>query len=204
MKQLSRVPVADNSDSSSQIAKPYKDDTTVWKAFKNGSESAFIYIYEAYFDSLYIYGSQFTRDDGRVKDAIQDLFVELRKNRARLGDTDSIKFYLFKCLKRKVIKESGRWFNKYEEFSGDVSFNFTMSHEQVLIDRQLDVEKTAALNKAIQSLSPRKREVIYYFYYEGMSYQEIQELMEMSHVKSVRNLLYKAIDLLRENIISDS
>ena len=200
MKRLSRVPVADNSNPSPPIDKQYHEDTAIWKAFKNGSESAFIHIYEAYFDKLFIYGSQFTSDKGRVKDAIQDLFIDLRKNRARLGDTTSIKFYLFKCLKRWIIKESGHWFNKCEEFSGDMAFHFTLSHEQVLIDRQLDEDKTIRLNKALAELSPRKREVIYYFYYEGMSYLQIKELMNMSHVKSVRNLLYKAIDFLRENI----
>lgn len=178
----------------------YKDDSATWAAFKMGNESAFIYIYETYFDKLFVYGHHFTRDEGIVKDAIQDLFIELRKNRLRLGDTDSIKFYLFKCLKRRIIKESSHWFYKCEEFSSELSFNFSFSHEQILIDRQLNKEKMANLNKAIQALSPRKREVIYYFYYEGLNYRQIKEIMQLSDIKSARNLLYKAIDFLRENI----
>ncbi len=178
----------------------HKDEAAVWEAFKKGNESAFIYIYETYFDSLFVYGCQFTRNEDIVKDAIQDLFIELRKNRRRLGKTDSIKFYLFKSLKRAVIKACGQWFNQCEEINSEKTFGFSFSHEQILIERQLDEEKTAMLNNAIQSLSPRKREVIYYFYYEGLSYQQIQELMEMSHVRSARNLLYKAVDFLREQI----
>ena len=165
-----------------------------------GNESAFILIYETYFDQLFVYGNQFTRNEDIVKDAIQDLFIALRKNRSRLGRTDSIKFYLYKSLKRLIIKECGQWFNQCEEFNSKKTFDFTFSHEQILIERQLDEEKTAMLNQAIQSLSPRKREVIYYFYYEGMSFQQIQELMEMSHVKSARNLLYKAMDFLRLHV----
>jgi RNA polymerase sigma factor (sigma-70 family) len=117
-----------------------------------------------------------------------------------LGPTDSIKFYLFKCLKRKVIKESNQWFYQCEIFSPELAFEFTFSPEQVLINRQLDNEKVANLNKAIKALPPRKREVIYYFYYEGLNYQQIQELMQFSSIKSARNLVYKAIGFLREHI----
>jgi RNA polymerase sigma factor (sigma-70 family) len=177
-----------------------KDDAAVWDAFKTGNESAFIYIYETYFDQLFVYGNQFARNEDIVKDAIQDLFIALRKTRSRLGRTDSIKFYLYKSLKRLVLKESRQWFNQCEELDNKQFFDFSFSHEQVLIERQLDEEKTAKLNRAIKSLPPRKREVIYYFYYEGMSYQQIQELMDLSHVKSARNLLYQALDFLRQQI----
>ena len=198
----SPIPAAteDNRKPSCKVESPIKDEAAIWEAFKSGNESAFIYIYETYFDVLFVYGCQFTRNEDIVKDAIQDLFIEIRKNRGRLGKTDSIKFYLYKSLKRTVIKACGQWYNRCEGIDNNTAFGFVFSHEQILIERQLDEEKTKKLNKAIQSLSPRKREIIYYFYYEGLSYQQIQELMEMSHVRSVRNLLYKALDFLREQI----
>ena len=200
MKPSIPVDFEDNRTPSSAIDSKNKNEGAIWEAFKNGNESAFIYIYETYFDSLFVYGCQFTRNDDIVKDAIQDLFIEIRKNRGRLGKTDSIKFYLYKSLKRAVIKACGQWYNRCEEIDSNTAFGFVFSHEQILIERQLDEEKTAMLKQAIQSLSPRKREIIFYFYYEGLSYQQIQELMEMSHVRSARNLLYKAVDFLREQI----
>lgn len=200
MKPSFNVCIDDRLKPTAATENQHKDEAAVWEAFKNGNESAFIYIYETYFDSLFVYGCQFTRNGDIVKDAIQDLFIEIRKNRGRLGKTDSIKFYLYKSLKRAVIKACGQWYNRCEGIDNNTAFGFVFSHEQILIERQLDEEKTKKLNKAIQSLSPRKREIIYYFYYEGLSYQQIQELMEMSHVRSARNLLYKAVDFLREQI----
>jgi DNA-directed RNA polymerase specialized sigma24 family protein len=44
----------------------------------------------------------------------------------------------------------------------------------------------------------RKKEALYYFYYEGLSYEQIKEMMELSHIKSARNLVYEAISYLRE------
>src|SRR5690554_2564090 len=196
MKPSANSCLEDSRKPSSAIENQNKDEGVIWEAFKEGNESAFIFIYETYFDQLFLYGNQFTRNEDIVKDAIQDLFIELRKSRSRLGRTDSIKFYLYKSLKRLIIKESRQWFNQCAEINSEKAFDFTFSHERVLIDRQLDEEKAAALNKALQSLAPRQREIIYYFYYEGMSYQQIQELMGMSHVRSARNLLYKALDFL--------
>ena len=183
-----------------RIQNPFKDDAATWEAFKSGNESAFIHIYETYFDPLFIFGCQFTKDREIVKDAIQDMFIALRRSRKNLGSTNSIKFYLFKCIKRRIVKELDHWSHQVEGFSGELPFAFTFSHEQVLINRQLDDEKAAILNKAIQALSPRKREVIYYFYYEGLDYQQIAEIMQLDHVKSARNLVYKAVNFLREQI----
>jgi RNA polymerase sigma factor (sigma-70 family) len=174
------------------------DDRSVWALFKSGNESAFIKIYENNFDRLYAYGLRITNDQDLVKDAIQDLFIELRKSRSNLGNTDNIKFYLLKCLKRKIIKESGKWYANLEEINDNYFFSFQFSHEQHLINRQIDEEKAIKLDNAIKKLSPRKKEVIYYFFYEGLSYHQIQEIMGLDNIKSARNLIYKALDFLRE------
>lgn len=174
------------------------DDAVVWRLFKSGNESAFIKIYENNFDRLFAYGLRITKDRDLVKDAIQDLFIELRKGRNNLGNTDNIKFYLFKSLKRKIIKESGKWYANLEDINDNYFFAFHFSHEQHLINRQIDEEQALKLDAAVKKLSPRKKEVIYYFFYEGLSYQQIQEIMGLENIKSARNLIYKALDFLRE------
>lgn len=173
-------------------------DAAIWKQFKSGNESAFIKIYESNFDRLYAYGLRITNDKDLVKDSIQDLFIELRKGRTSLGNTDNIKFYLFKCLKRKIIKESGKWYSNLEEINDNYFFSFNISHELHLINRQIEEEQVLSLNAAVKKLSPRKKEVIFYFFYEGLSYQQIQEIMELDNIKSARNLIYKALEFLRE------
>lgn len=174
------------------------DDAAVWNLFKSGNESAFIKIYENNFDKLYSYGLRITKDKDMVKDAIQDLFIDLRKGRHTLGHTDNIKFYLFKCLKRRIIKESGKWYSNLEDINDNYFFSFTFSHEHHMINRQIGEEQVVRLDAAVKKLSPRKKEVIYYFFYEGLSYQQIQEIMGLENIKSARNLIYKALDFLRE------
>ncbi|MCH7415412.1 sigma-70 family RNA polymerase sigma factor [Belliella sp. R4-6] len=173
-------------------------DAEIWDSFRSGSESAFITIYQNYFDKLYTYGMKISNSEDLVKDAIQDLFIELRKNRSKLGQTNSIKFYLFKSLKRKLIKEEGKWYSNLETLDSKYFFDFSFSPEQLIIDRQVDEERSRKLNQAIKQLSPRKKEVVYYYFFEELSYKEIQEIMNLDNIKSVRNLIYKSISFLRE------
>lgn len=176
------------------------EDVQLWNAFRAGDEQAFILIYEDNFDRLYAYGLRIVGDECLVEDAIQEVFIDLKNNRSRINETDSVKFYLFKCLKRKLHREASKWLHKREELEDGHSFGFTLSHEQFLIDKQMNEEELHHLNHAIGKLSPRKKEMIYYFFYEGLDYAQIQELMGLENVKSARNLLYKALDFLRESL----
>src|SRR5690606_8603457 len=110
-------------------------DIEVWNTFRTGNDEAFIFIYTTYFDRLFAYGMRIVGDEHLVEDAIQELFIDLRNQRGRLSPTDSIKFYLFKCLKRKLHREASKWLYKRQDLDGSHNFDFTISHEQHLIDK---------------------------------------------------------------------
>lgn len=174
------------------------EDSEIWNAFREGNETAFVFIYETYFDRLFAYGLRISGNECLVEDAIQELFIDLRNNRNRLKETDSIKFYLFRCIKRKLHREATKWLYRRQDLDACPNFDFTVSHEQHLIDKQIDEDKINLLNDAIQKMSPRKKEVVYYFFYEELDYAQIQEIMGLESLKTTRNLLYKALNFLRE------
>ncbi|EON78284.1 RNA polymerase ECF-type sigma factor [Lunatimonas lonarensis] len=193
--QRTRVPSPMPESGAESDSLPEKE---LWLLFKRGNESAFITIYTRYFDGLFSYGRKLTSNEELLKDLIQDLFIYLRANRSTVGNVESIKFYLFKSLKNRIIKEQSRWYSKFTYLKADFDFEFHPSPEQILISRQLDDAKALKLNRALQQLSPRKKEAIYYLYFEGMDYPQIQQLMNIGNIKSVRNLVYKALTHLRD------
>lgn len=172
----------------------------LWDEFRKGSDAAFIQIYEQFFDSLYNYGMRLSQDESQTKDGIQEVFFDLKRLRHKIGPTDNIKFYLLKCLKRKLQRQFSKWEQRRESLDSSQDFDFTISHEQQLIDQQMSMEKIEELNSAIAKLSPRKKEIIYYFFYEGFSYVQIREIMGLDSVKTTRNLMYKALGFLRETL----
>ncbi|WP_339922158.1 sigma-70 family RNA polymerase sigma factor [uncultured Cyclobacterium sp.] len=174
-------------------------DSYLWQQFKDGSEAAFIKIYNDNFSLLFNYGFQLVGNQELIEDCIQDIFIYLRQRRSSLGSTDCIKFYLMKCMKRKLIKE-----NKKSKISFSLEshegFSITFSHEDFLIDQQIEQEKSDKLNIALSLLSKKKREAIYYFYYQNLNYGQISELFGFSHIKSARNLVYKALATLKDSM----
>lgn len=179
-------------------------DLEVWQAFKRGSESAFIFIYEEFFDTLMNYGFKFTKDKDLIQDCIQDMFVELRDRRKNLSDTDKIKPYLFKIIRIKILKSLQRAANQTNIDEGFKPFDFVISHEEHLINRQLNELQTARLQRAVGKLTTKEREAIFHFYYELHSYEQIAEIMGYKDVKIARNLVYKAVNSLRQTLEADS
>jgi hypothetical protein len=81
-----------------------RSDLELWNLFRSGSEPAFEYIYQTYFDKLYNYGCQFTQDHGLVEDVLQELFLELKQRCRHLSETDNIQPYLYSAFRRKLIR----------------------------------------------------------------------------------------------------
>jgi len=107
--------------------------------------------------------------------------------------------YLCKAFKRSVLeynKNHQKACQKIEAFKFS-QFPVELSNETAFINRQLEDEQMAQLNKALKMLNPREREAIFYFYYESLSYEQIAEIFDFSHVSSARRLIYRAISQLR-------
>lgn len=177
-------------------------DVEVWRRFRNGDEAAFTFIYYQHFAALCRYGSQFIRQKEMVKDHIHDLFIELSDQRRKLSDTNSIKFYLMKSLKNRMLatKKKATVFSDDEAGVNGYNFEITFSIEHHIIKDQTIEERNQKLNAAIQKLSKRQKEIIYYYYFEDLSMEEIMQLMDCGNVKSLQNLLYRAIHQLREYV----
>src|SRR5690606_21215281 len=77
----------------------------LWSQFKSGNKKALESIYRSYINDLINYGYKITPDADLIKDAIQDLFIELWKSRENLCNVIEPKFYLFKALRNKLYRD---------------------------------------------------------------------------------------------------
>ncbi len=175
------------------------EEFEVWERFREGNEVAFSYIYDSYYEVLCRKALQFSPNKSLIKDCIQDLFITIHKNRKNLGTTNSIQAYLSLSVKRKLaryLKKENRYETlderQEEDFEEELPFEFTM------IEEQKKKETIQKLELALEKLPERQRRAIHYFYFENVSYAQLAELMEMSNIKSARNLVYKGINSLRE------
>ncbi len=173
-------------------------EALLWEAFKSGDELAFILIYKRYSAQLFQYGCRYSVDKEMVRDCLQDFFLYLKKNRQGFRETNSIKYYLFKSFRRRVVD-----YNKKNncEYSLDQPFddylNPAESGETIYINKQVKAEQLEKLDRALTTLDSKEREAIYYFYYKGMSYEQIAERFKFTHVSSARRVMYRSLRQLR-------
>jgi len=180
------------------------NDKEVWSQFKNGNEAAFAQIYCQHIKMLFGYGMKLVKDADLVEDCIHDLFIELWGRKVHLGDTDSIKLYLFKGLKRKILRVLSKkrtLSSQTASIAGEYNMDTVFSHETVLILNQLNSEQEERLKQGISKLSENQREIIYLRFYANLSYEEISSLMLINY-QSVKNLMFRSMKSLRKELVT--
>ncbi len=176
-------------------------DAALWSSFKRGDKEALSVIYRTYIRTLYNYGTRLTHDDGLVEDCIQDLFIEIWRNRAHLSDTDSIKYYLFRALRRKIARRYNQ-LNKHVqhgELPGAYEGEAVAPYESEWVLEEAASARKEHLQAAITHLTKRQKEILFLRYYENLSHQEIASIMVLTP-QAVYNLIHKTLAALRQHL----
>ena len=171
----------------------------LWNSFKQGDWEAYTSLYNDYYSLLNNYGYKFTRNSNLIEDAIHDLFVRLWTTRSNLGEPASVKNYLYKSLRNTLIRK----IKNEEKYTGIDSEEYPLGFE-VSYNNQADLaieekdfrEKVKAV---INTLPPRQKEIIYLRFYEGLSYDEIADIMSIG-INSAYKMLYKALENLQQTL----
>lgn len=171
-------------------------NSALWNSFKQGNWEAYTSLYNDYYSLLNNYGYKFTRNTNLIEDAIHDLFIRLWTTRNNLGNPASVKNYLYKSMRNTLLRK----IKTEEKYTGidneEYSFGFEVTYTQ---PAGLDVEEKEfrqKLQSVINNLPPRQKEIIFLRFYEGLSYDEIADIMSIS-TNSAYKLLYKALDNLQ-------
>ena len=172
------------------------EDQTLWDNFRGGDSVAYADLITKYSKVLFRYGIRFIGDDDLVKDCIQDVFLELWNRRERINSTASVKSYLLKALRLRIFREKAKW-NTAQELDNDYCFNIEFNIEERLIDEQTSTENRLKIERVLNSLPKRQKEVLYLRFYEGLDHDKISQVMQLSK-QSVYNLLHEAINHLRK------
>lgn len=173
-----------------------KDERLVWSRFIRGDDESLIYIYRKYADVLYRYGRQFTRRPEFIRDCIQELFYDLINKRSNLSQAESVKGYLFAALKRKMLRDIKKEERLLLEKDG---FSIRLSEVSISIANHIERPSLPIIQKKLNALPVKQREIILLYFYEGLSYTEIAEVMNIK-VRSARALVYRALSTLHKEL----
>jgi RNA polymerase sigma factor (sigma-70 family) len=182
-----------NSDNSG--TELWGDAQALWYSFQSGDRRAFAYVYQSNIHHLIRYGYKITGDKQVIQDCIQDLFMELWDRRERLAEVRSLKYYLFKSLRYKIIRHLR---DDNTERLENQDYCFESDHfEYRVIREESGTQESQRLQAAIAKLPRRQKEAIHLRYFEEMSNEEVADLMGVNY-QSACKFIYTALRNLRE------
>lgn len=173
----------------------------LWEALRQSDQQAFAALYDRYFKLLYNYGRKIGGMNAVLEDAIHDLFVDLWRFRENLSPTTSVRFYLYRSLRRKLLRNEPRkaFFTLDSFVTEGMLLEQTPSSEQKLIDEESGRQSITRLQKLLNDLAPRQYEAMVLRFYDEMDFEEIAAVLNVNE-QSARNLVQRGLTRLRQYV----
>ena len=180
------------------------DEHKHWELFLKGKIGSWEQIFKRYYKDLYGYGLKLAGCPDMVKDGIQELFVILWDRRQYLDRVDSVKAYLLVSLRRSLLKklEKQQRYRYHRSETTNFVHQMQISPEELVIRDEMKYGKLRALYQALELLPVRQKEVLYLKYFNGMSYDEMEQILSINY-QSIRNHVCRGIKRLREILDRD-
>jgi RNA polymerase sigma-70 factor (ECF subfamily) len=167
------------------------DDAELVRRHLSGDPDAFRALYEKYREKVFASAYRIVGEYHAASDLVQEVFVKIH------GELRSFKFeskfstWLFRVAVNHALNkaaEGGRHARIHEKIVREGRGDPGGTREGRPIDDQV--------HRAIQKLSPKLRVIISLRYLEGLSYEEIAEVLELS-MGTVKSRLFLAHETLR-------
>ncbi len=161
-----------------------------------GSEQAFDRIYKIFSPRVFSYALSLLSNRSEAEEIVQVVFIKIWDRRQKISVAGSFESYLFTMCKNAILNtirtaDYHRVFLDYKQYNPEP--DPVLDHE--LNCRELEVLYYRAINK----LSPRKKEIFILNRTQALSYSEIAQKLGIS-LKTVRNQMDAASTEIKQNI----
>ena len=153
-------------------------------------------IYDDHAQALFSFLLNFTRHEADTRDLLQELFVKLARRPELLAGARNQRAFLLRLAHNLAIdlirRRSARERN-YEQLAGDTIATFAPASEP---DERAFRQ---ALSAALAELPPEQRAVVHLKLWEGLTFEQIAELLELPPNTAASRYRY-GLDKLRDHL----
>jgi len=164
---------------------------------KEESQDAFEEIYRRYWSLMYMHALKMLKDEDDTRDVLQDAFTCLWLNRETIDENSNLAGYLYTCTRNKVLDLIARQRVRVNYLDSLAFFIETNSNR--IIDSITEKELAQALEKEIQQLPAKMKQIFEMRIHKHLSYKEIAAELSLSD-KTVKKQISNAIKVLRPKL----
>jgi RNA polymerase sigma-70 factor (family 1) len=174
----------------------YNDNNILIESLRGGDESAYTYLIDTYHHKLCVYANSLIKNIYSAEDIVQNVFIKVWEQRTRLKSDHTIKSFLYKLVYNEFIDlyRKNQSLFSLEKTYYDALNSVVLEDDSESFQRILKV-----VNKEIESLPPRCKEVFVLSKKEGLTNIEIAEHLNVS-IKTVEAQITKAFSILRSSL----
>lgn len=170
-------------------------DQSLAESIRNSNQGVFELVFNFYYSGLVVYSDQIIKNTAVSEDIVQSVFMKLWETR-ETTDIRSFRSYFVQCVKNRCIDyiRNQQVKNRFDNLVPDAV--------QMVIDEDLwtKTELTELIEKSVESLPPRCREIFRMSRYENLKIAEIADKLQISK-RTVETQISKALKILRVKLI---
>lgn len=175
-------------------------------AYENGERDAFTVLLARHTDGIYNFTYRLTSNREEAADITQETAIKAWKNIDRFQVGQKWKTWIYAIARNTAIdhlrKKRSLVFTDTELASGENPAIDNKEDDLPLPDKvAMELEDKQLLGNALDKLSPLYREVLYLYYYEDMTLQEVADLLEKP-IDTVKSQHRRGMKLLKTELLS--
>jgi len=174
----------------------FNNNDVLIESLKNGDERAYTFLIDSYHHKLCVYANSLVKNIYSAEDIVQNVFIKVWEQRERLKSDHAIKSFLYKLVYNEFIDlyRKNQSLFSLEKSYYDALNSIVLEDDSESLQRVINV-----VNKEIQSLPPKCKEVFILSKKEGLTNIEIAEHLDIS-IKTVEAQITKAFSILRSSL----
>lgn len=142
-------------------------------------------------NSMYRLALRITLNSQEAEDVVQDVIIKVWQRRNSLTDVDNIEAYLLRMTHNLALDRQRMRINQTQDIDG---MDFVAENNDTT-DERID-----NIRKAMMLLPTRQREAMQLRDFEGRSYKEIADIMQMSE-EQVKISIFRARQFVKSKVI---
>ena len=170
-------------------------DKELVEKLMSGSTLAFEELYAKYKDRLLFFCNRFLKNNTYSEDLIQDVFIQIWENRHDLNPDMSFSGYIHTSIRNRILNI----FRQSDVHDKYFKHIIDKLQDGEIEDVVADMDYAWLLENALETLSPKQKEVFQLSRINGLKYREISEILNIS-IPTVQEHASIALKKLREYI----
>jgi len=179
-------------------------ENELFRKTKKGDVYSFEKLFKAYYRNLCFFAENYVKEKAMAEEIVGSFFINIWEKRSIIEIKGSVKSYFYSSVHNQCIKylEHLKVMKRYEEYAISRLRSKELlapSSNAYPLANLISQEIVEDIEKSINELPEKCREIFCLSRFEDMSYEDISAKLDVS-INTVRTQMARALQKLRENL----